>query len=110
MSEAEGEQTADELLAGRETDRVPYQQRRDEHDLQRRKDEHVLRSKVARWAYRAVVAQIILADVVFIVYAWAGRGWDVPTPAITAWLSATVLQAVTVALVITRYLFPPDHD
>lgn len=98
--------SADEILANSNPQRVPFKDRKDEEDLRQSQEEHELRKTVAKWAYRAVALQIGIADIVFITYAWAGRDWDVPTTAIAAWLSATVVQAIGVALVITRFLFP----
>ncbi|MCP3855047.1 MAG: hypothetical protein GY698_09960 [Actinomycetia bacterium] len=42
----------------------------------------------------------------FIVYEWAGKGWDVPNTVISAWLGSTLAQIIGLALVVTRYLFP----
>jgi hypothetical protein len=35
-----------------------------------------LRRSVAKFALRAVTTQVIVADILFIVYAWAGMGWQ----------------------------------
>jgi hypothetical protein len=39
------------------------------------------------------------------------NGWDIPGSTIIAWLSSTVVQVITVALVVTKSLFPSiAHD
>jgi hypothetical protein len=50
--------------------------------------------------------QMILADTVFVVYAWAGKQWNLAPEVINVWLGATVVQLIGVVLVVTRYLFP----
>ena len=50
-------------------------------------------------------AQIVAADVVFVAYGWT-NGWDIPVTAIQAWLAATVIEVVTVVLVVTKSMFP----
>jgi len=99
-------QTVDDILANVRRTRLPYRERKNEHKLQRRVDEHALRKKVAKWSYIGLATQIVIADGVFVGYAWAGRQWDLPVAAISVWLSATVVQVIAVLLVITRYLFP----
>jgi hypothetical protein len=99
--------SADELLAGANpVVKAPYRDRKREHKLLQQIEEHNLRKRVAKYAYIATAAQIVVADGVFVIYAWVGMSWEVPTPAIAAWLSATVVQVIAVLLVITRYLFP----
>lgn len=51
-------------------------------------------------------AQVVVADVVFFIYAYAA-GWHISDRVISAWLGATVVQVVAVALTVTRGLFPP---
>ena len=53
-----------------------------------------------------VAAQLVVADVVFVVYAWAGEGWQLSAGVIEVWLAATLVELIAVVLVITRYLFP----
>ncbi|MEZ0577300.1 hypothetical protein [Nocardioides sp. MH1] len=95
------------LLAGaKPVPKEPYRDRKREHKLQRQIDEHDLRKRVAKYTYVATAVQIGIADAVFVMYAWWGVSWSVPTEAIAAWLGATVIQVIAVLLVITRYLFP----
>jgi hypothetical protein len=52
-----------------------------------------------------MLTQIVAANATF---AWYGdtNGWDISPAAISAWMGATVVQVVSVVLVITNYLFP----
>lgn len=101
--------TAKDLLRDRKVEEKSPSSYRDQkqaqHLLQRR-EEHELRKTVAKSVYLATAAQVAIADVVFVVYAWVGKHWDIPAQAISAWLGATVVQVIAVLLVITRYLFP----
>jgi hypothetical protein len=51
-------------------------------------------------------SQLVVADGVFIAYAWAGSDWHIESGVIQAWLAATVVQVMGVVLVVVRYLFP----
>jgi hypothetical protein len=53
-----------------------------------------------------VGAQLLIADAVFVAYAWAGMGWKLEPEVIQIWLGGTLIELVTVALVVTQYLFP----
>jgi hypothetical protein len=65
-----------------------------------------LKLAYATWLRWLLVGQLVTADLVFTVYAWAGRGWHLDTSVIDAWLGATVVQVVGIVLVVTRHLFP----
>jgi hypothetical protein len=65
-----------------------------------------LRRRIGWFALLLTGGQVFCADVVFILYAWLGMHWVVPTAAIQAWLAATVVQVIGIVLVITRSLFP----
>lgn len=65
-----------------------------------------LRKRVGTFALVGVSAELIIANAVFILYAWLGERWKVPTAAINVWLGATVVQIVGILYVITNYLFP----
>jgi hypothetical protein len=64
-----------------------------------------LRGRYANGALIGVAVQLAIADAVFIAYGF-GVKWNIPTPAIATWLSATVVEVIGVVLVITRSLFP----
>lgn len=64
-----------------------------------------LRKLIGYGALGAMGAQIVAADVVFVAYGWT-NGWDIPVTAIQAWLAATVIEVVTVVLVVTKSMFP----
>jgi len=65
-----------------------------------------LKKLYARVMLAGLAGQVLIADGVFITYAWIGRDWDLPPSAIQSWLAATVVEVVSIVLVITRYLFP----
>src|SRR4051812_40690271 len=50
-------------------------------------------ARVFRWA---MLAQVFVADVIFVVYAWAGKHWNLQAPVMDVWLSATVVQVVAI--------------
>jgi hypothetical protein len=65
-----------------------------------------LRKRVSAFALIGVSAELVIANAVFVAYAWAGEHWRVPTDAINVWLGATVIQIIGILYVITNYLFP----
>jgi len=65
-----------------------------------------LKKKYADWLLGAVVVQLIVANTVFVVYAWAGEHWDLDAVVIDVWLGATLVQVIGVVAIVTRYLFP----
>jgi hypothetical protein len=89
---------------------VPLQQLdpHDHHGLEGadHKQDIELKRTYAKWLLILVAGQLVLADGVFIAYAWAGVDWHLETAVVQAWLGATMIELVGVALVITRYLFP----
>lgn len=68
--------------------------------------EHGLRQRYADWLLWLLGAQFLIADAVFVAFAWAGRRWDLPPGVIEVWLAATVVQVLGVVAVVTRHLFP----
>jgi Zn-dependent peptidase ImmA (M78 family) len=68
--------------------------------------EHGLRQRYADWILWLLGAQFVVADAVFVAFAWAGSGWVLPSGVIEVWLAATVVQVVGVVAVVTRHLFP----
>jgi hypothetical protein len=72
--------------------------------------EHRLRQKYADWIIWILGAQLLIADVVFLVFAWAGRGWDLSPGVVEVWLAATVVQVVGIVLIVTRHLFPSRDE
>ncbi len=54
-----------------------------------------------------LAAQIIFADVVFLLYANSDEvEWDIDPVVMNVWLGATVVQIVGIATVVVRSLFP----
>ena len=68
--------------------------------------EHGLRQMYADWILWLLGAQFVIADAVFVTFAWVGKGWDLPPGVIEVWLAATVVQVVGVVAIVTRHLFP----
>jgi glutathione S-transferase len=68
--------------------------------------EHGLRQSYADWLLWLLGAQFLIADAVFVAFAWAGRRWALPPEVIEVWLAATVVQVVGVVAIVTRHLFP----
>jgi hypothetical protein len=64
-----------------------------------------LRRRVAEFALTAVALELMVVNAVFIIYSWAGKHWDVPTPAMTAWLAATIVEVIGIVKVIAGSLF-----
>lgn len=61
------------------------------------------------WAYALLgmmAVQVLIADIVFILYAWLGEDWDLPPGVIEIWLAATVVQLIGLVYVVTGSLFP----
>lgn len=65
-----------------------------------------LKKTYAYWLLALVTAQLILANTVFVVYAWEGRSWDLDASVIYVWLITTLVELVGVVLIVARYLFP----
>jgi hypothetical protein len=68
--------------------------------------EHELRQSYADWIIRVLGAQLLVADAVFVVFAWVGRDWNLTSGVIEIWLAATVVQVIAVVAIVTRHLFP----
>lgn len=65
-----------------------------------------LKKKYANWLLGAVVFQLVVANGVFVAYAWVGKDWDLDAVVIDVWLAATLVQVIGVVAIVTRYLFP----
>jgi hypothetical protein len=68
--------------------------------------EHGLRQSYADWIIRVLGAQLLVADAVFVIFAWVGENWELSPGVIEVWLAATVVQVVGVVAIVTRHLFP----
>jgi hypothetical protein len=67
-----------------------------------------LRNGIAVAALTLMALQVLAANGIFAWYGVAG-GWDVPSSAVTAWMGTTVIEVVSVVLVIVNYLFPGER-
>jgi glutathione S-transferase len=56
--------------------------------------EHRLKQKYADWIIWLLGGQFVIADLVFVAFAWVGLGWDLPPGVVEVWLAATVVQVV----------------
>jgi hypothetical protein len=67
-----------------------------------------LRFGIAIAALILMALQVLAANGIF---AWYGvaAGWAVPSSAITAWMATTVIEVVSVVLVVVNYLFPGER-
>lgn len=68
--------------------------------------EHGLRQRYADWILWLLGTQFVIADAVFVTFAWVGKSWDLSSGVIEIWLVATVVQVVAVVAIVTRHLFP----
>ena len=66
-----------------------------------------LRNGIAIAALGLMALQVLAANGIF---AWYGvaAGWAVPSSAVSAWMGTTVIEVVSVVLVIVNYLFPAE--
>lgn len=67
-----------------------------------------LRNGIAVAALILMALQVLAANGIF---AWYGLAadWAVPSSAVTAWMGTTVIEVVSVVLVIVNYLFPGER-
>jgi hypothetical protein len=98
---------AQELVAG--ADPSPKRASPDSLEDKKKKADLSLRKRVGNGALIVMVVQILIADVAFYIYGFA-NAWEIPGGAMNAWLAATVIQVVSVVLVITKYLFPSGGE
>jgi hypothetical protein len=64
-----------------------------------------LRQTLGVVAVGLMVAQLVVANVGFFIYGNANN-WEIPTGALAAWLSATVVEVIGIVALVARYLFP----
>ncbi len=57
-----------------------------------------------------MLAQLIVVNAVFVIYAAEGYDWHPPQGVVQVWLTATFVQIVSVVVVITRSLFPGEKN
>lgn len=92
------------------TAHLTYAERELDQDLQLRQlfaeQAHGLRQSYGERLLWLLGAQFLIADAVFVAFAWIGQRWAVPSGVIEVWLAATVVQIVGVVAVVTRHLFP----
>jgi hypothetical protein len=62
-----------------------------------------------RWILIMMAAQLLVVNGGFALYSWLGHDWAPPDGVVQVWLTATFVQIVSVVVVITRSLFPPER-
>ena len=70
------------------------------------KQEMALRRNYATSLLVILAVQIVVADVVFCVFAALGEHWHLSDGVIQIWLAAAVVEVIGVVAVVTRHLFP----
>jgi hypothetical protein len=68
--------------------------------------EHDLCARYANWILVILALELLVADAVFVAFAWIGKDWDLSAGVIEVWLGATVVQVVGIVFIVTRHLFP----
>jgi hypothetical protein len=86
---------------------LPERERAQRLDLKKTfaDQEHALRQRYASSILWILALQLLIADVVFVAFAWAGADWKLSSGVMEVWLGATVVQVVGVVCVVTRHLF-----
>jgi hypothetical protein len=74
-------------------------------ELHTEKENRSLRHGVAIAALIVMCVQVLASNAIFV---WYGdtNGWEISAAAISAWMGTTVVEVVSVVLVIVNYLFP----
>lgn len=74
-------------------------------ELATERDNRTLRYGIAISALIVMTLQVIASNAIFV---WYGdtNGWEISSAAISAWMGTTVVEVVSVVLVIVIYLFP----
>ena len=87
---------------------LPERARAQQLDLEKTfaDQEHDLRERYANSILAILGFQLVVADAVFVGFAWAGESWHLSAGVIEVWLGATVVQVVGIVLIVTRHLFP----
>ena len=78
---------------------------RDRTELEQGQANLKLRKRIANGAVVLMALQIWVANGIFVLYGFQ-NDWNLEAAVINGWLAATVIQVISVVLVITRYLFP----
>jgi hypothetical protein len=78
-------------------------------ELATEKDNRSLRYGIAIAALVVMALQVMASNAIFV---WYGdtNGWEISSTAISAWMGTTVVEVVSVVLVIVKYLFPNNKS
>jgi hypothetical protein len=88
--------------AGNRVERLPSTQELATRD---KKQDLELKAIYGYLLLALVLLQIVVADVIFIVYA-RHKKWDVDPNVMKFWLAATVVEVIGMVTIVVRYLFP----
>jgi hypothetical protein len=74
-------------------------------ELHTERDNRSLRHRIAIAALIVMCIQVLASNLIFV---WYGdtNGWNISAAAISVWMGTTVVEVVSVVLVIVNYLFP----
>lgn len=99
---------AQEIETARQEGETKRERVTQEIDAKRERDkqEIELRRTYARGLLVILTGQLIVADIVFWVFAETGKKWILSTAVINTWLAAVVVQVIGVVTVVTLHLFP----
>jgi hypothetical protein len=99
---------AQEIEAARQEGETKRERLKQEIDAKRERDkqEIELRRTYARGLLIILTGQLVVADVVFWLFAELGKHWVLSTAVINTWLAAVVVQVIGVVTVVTLHLFP----
>lgn len=67
-----------------------------------------LKKFYGKWLLIMMAGQLGIVNIAFFVYAWRGYDFAPPDNIVRVWLVATFVEIVSVVVVVTRSLFPPD--
>lgn len=76
--------------------------------LEDHKLDHNLKRTIGYGVFGVLIAQVLITNVACVIYGITivRAGGDVPTEALIAWMGATIVEVIALALVVTKYLFP----
>lgn len=89
--------------------RWPFRRRRaltvDEILVENQRFDHSLKKQFGRVILWLVIAQVALANVMIFAHFFFGAGKDVEASVMIAWISGTVVEAIGLMAIVTKYLF-----
>ena len=74
--------------------------------LEERKNDRLLKEKVAKWTFKLLIAETAIVFAVLFLQGFAWNGFNIHDTTLNIFLPATIIQISTMAIIITRSLFP----